>query len=121
MMKTLALDPQNWDLTVTAGGDIATFDDGPPTPLGLAQDAASAIKLFQAELWFDTTQGIPYFDRLLGQKPSIPLMKAYFVNAALTVPGVVKAVCYISAISNRVVNGQVQVFDSSGNTATAAF
>ena len=115
-MKTLALSA-DWDLTVNAAGDIATVDG----PQQLAQDAASAIRLFQAELWFDTSQGIPYFTQILGQRPSVPLMKAYFVAAAKTVPGVVKAVCYISSISNRVVTGQVQVFDANGNTATAAF
>lgn len=120
-MNTLALSVPDWDLTVDGIGNIATFSDELPDPIGLAQDAASAIRLFQGELWFDTTQGIPYFAQVLGQRPSIALMKAYFVKAALTVPGVASAVCYILAISNRAVSGQVQISDASGNTATAAF
>lgn len=127
-MNTLLLDRSTWDLVVDAAGDIATaYESAPVTTAAdkqvyaLAQDAASAIRLFQGELWFDTSQGIPYFERILGKRPSIPLMKAYFVNAALTVPGVVSAVCYIEAITNRVVTGQVQVSDADGNTATAAF
>ena len=127
-MNTILLDKVNWDLVVNAAGNIATAFDSAPvstaaqkTVYALAQDAASAIRLFQSELWFDTTQGIPYFDQILGKKPSVPLMKAYFVRAAKTVPGIVSAVCYIEAIANRVVTGQVQVFDANGNTATAAF
>lgn len=120
-MQTLALDDANWDLTVDGAGNIAVADDDPPNPIGLAQDAASAIRLFLGELWFDTTQGIPYFTEILGKQPPVALMKAYFVKAALTVPGVVSAVCYISSITNRGVTGQVQIKDSGGNTATAAF
>lgn len=120
-MKTLALDKIGWDLMVDASGNIAAASHDPPNPIGLAQDAASAIKLFKGELWFDTAQGIPYFARIVGQRPPIALMKAYFVNAALTVPGVSAAVCYIESLTDRVVTGQVQVKNASGNTATAAF
>ena len=118
-MKTLALDPVSWDLTIDASGNIATVSDDPPVPLGLAQDAASAIRLFKGELYFDTTQGIPYFSQILGRRPPFSLVKAYFVNAALTVPGVARAVCYISSFTNRGVFGQVQVFNASGNAAIA--
>ena len=120
-MNTLALDPLSWDLTVSASGDIAVFSDQPPNPIGLAQDAASAIRLFAGELWFDTTQGVPYFSEILAKRPPIALMKARFVAAARTVPGVVSAICYIATISNRKVTGQVQITDANGNTATAAF
>lgn len=120
-MRTLALDPIDWDLTVDSAGNIATFDDAEPTPLGLAQDAASAIRLFQGELFFNTTAGVPYFARILGRRPPVALLKEYFVAAALTVPGVASAVCFISSISGRGLKGQVQIKDSSGNTAAAAF
>lgn len=120
-MNTLALDPLTWDLTVDASGNIAVFESGRPDPIGLAQDAASAIRLFQGELWYDTTQGIPYFARVLGHAPPISLLKGYFTAAALTVPGVAKASCFISSISERGLKGQVQITDQSGNTATAAF
>ena len=119
-MDTLALGDLTWDLTVDPNGDIAVASDDADA-VGLAQDAASAIKLFLGELWYDTTQGIPYFAQILGQRPPVSLMKARFVAAAKTVPGVVAAVCYISSITNRGVSGQVQVTDVNGNSATAAF
>lgn len=117
MASTLALDPDAWDLTVDADGNIATVSDGEQ----LAQDAASAIRLFAGELWFDTTQGIPYFAQILGRSVPLALAKAYFVNAAETVPGVVSAVCYITAITGRGVSGQVQVTDVNGEVFAAAF
>lgn len=89
----------------------------------LAQDAASQIKLFQGEYWYDTTQGIPYFQEILGigQTPPINLMKSQFVAAALQVPGVEVAVCFISSIENGQVSGQVQISDSSDNVSIANF
>jgi hypothetical protein len=125
-MNTLLLDVQTWDLTKTAAGNIATAYDSAPVPnpqkadYALAQDAASAIKLFQGELYFDTTQGVPYWGQILGKLPPISLMKAKFVAAALTVPGVISAQCFISSITNRKVSGQVQIKSTTG-TAVASF
>lgn len=116
-MNTLALDPDGWDLTLDAAGNIAV-ETGIDA---LAQDAASAIRLFAGELWYDTTQGIPYFTQILSLRPPTSLLRAYFVAAAETVPGVVSAICYITSITDRGVSGQVQVTDQNGNTATAAF
>ena len=56
-MKTLLLDQTTWDLTLDANNNIALAAE----PYAFAQDAASAIRLFQGELWYDTTRGVPYF------------------------------------------------------------
>jgi hypothetical protein len=125
-MDTLLLDA-NWDLTVDGAGNIATAYKTAPVEVkeraayALAQDAASAIRLFAGELWYDTTQGVPYFSAILGQQPPDTLMKASFVAAALTVPGVVKARCFLNPIVSRIVSGTVEIEDAFGNTATAAF
>lgn len=116
-MKTLLLSPLTWDLMTDASSNIAVADD----PYSLAQDAASAIKLFLGELWFDTTQGVPYFEQLFGRPPNITLIKAKLATAAETVPGVVSAVVFVTSIVGRNVSGQVQVTDSSGTTTAANF
>lgn len=90
-------------------------------PYALAQDAASAIKTFLGEVYYDTTLGIPYFEQILGYAPPISLMKAYFVQAALTVPGVIKAQAFITSWEGRVVEGQIQVYDAAGAIAVAGF
>lgn len=115
-MDTLLLDQGTWDLLLDISGNIAVASN----PYSLAQDAASAIRLFQGELWYDTTQGVQY-QFILGRVPPITLMKAQFVAAALTVPDVVSAVCFITGITDRGVTGQVQVTDAAGNISAAAF
>lgn len=117
MANTLLLNPVTWDLMIDAGGNIAMATD----PYSVAQDAASAIKLFQGELWYDTTQGVPYFTQIFGKPPNVNLIKAKFAAAALTVPGVSSAIVYITSISDRNVGGQVQVTDSNGTTTAANF
>lgn len=105
MASTLLLDTVAWDLALDTAGNIAVATE----PYALAQDAASAIKLFAGELYYDTTQGIPYLAQILGQFPSLSLMRAYWEQAALTVPGIMSAQVYFSSWSDREVTGQVQV------------
>ena len=116
-MQTLLLDTVAWDLVTDASNDIAVASD----PYASAQDAASACRLFLGELWYNTTKGVPYFQLILGLMPPIALMKAKFVAAALTVPGVKAARCFISSFTNRTISGQVQITDQNGFTGTAAF
>jgi hypothetical protein len=114
--STLLLDAAGWDWTVDASGNIAVAG----APYSQAQDAASAIRTFLGEVYYDTTLGVPYAN-ILGKPPNIPLLKSYMVAAALTVPGVVSAVCFITAITDLSVSGQVQITNSNGQTAAAAF
>jgi hypothetical protein len=87
----------------------------------MAQDAASEIRLFQGELYYDTSKGVPYWSQILGKAPPVSLMKAKFVAAALTVPGVVKARCFISSWIERKVSGQVQIEDAAGSKSATGF
>lgn len=116
-MKTLLLDVVSWDLALDVFGNIAVASN----PYALAQDAASAIRLFNGELWYGTTKGVPYWEQILGKSPPIALMRAKFIAAALTVPEVKSAKCYISSIENRVVTGQVQITSTTGQTAVSNF
>lgn len=124
---TLLLDPETWDLTLDKAGNIAlasskyTEDPFLAEAYGQAQDAASQIRLFQGELIYDTSQGVPYWQEILGYLPSVPLMKAKFQQAALLVPGVVKAQVVITSVRNRLVTGQVQITNENGRSATVNF
>lgn len=109
-MKTLLLDRSTNDLCLDANGNLAIASD----PYSILQDVASACAVFKGELWYDTTQGIPYKTSILGYNPPIAYLKAQFVAAALTVPGVAQAQCFISSVANREVLGQVQVLTTSG-------
>jgi len=67
-MNTLLLDTDKWDLVLDVSGNIAVASD----PYSVAQDGASALKLVSGELWYDTTRGVPYFQRIFGKAPNIP-------------------------------------------------
>lgn len=116
-MNTLLLTTDVWDLCLDAGGNIAMASN----PYAIAQDAASAIRLFAGEQFYNTDAGVPYFTDILGQAPPLPLMKAEFVAAALTVPETVDAVCYVAGLAGRQLTGQVQVTDTSGAVSAAGF
>lgn len=113
-MDTILLDPDSWDMVIDAAGNIAMATQ----PYAIAQDVASACRLFSGELWYDAAKGVPYFEQILGKNPAISLIKAKEVEAALTVPNVTSAKCFISAFDNRGIQGQVQVTDSFGTSST---
>lgn len=116
-MDTLTLDLQSWDLTLDDSGNIAVST-------GLyaqAQDAASELRLFKGELYYDTGRGVPYWQDILGHLPPVALMKAKFVQAALLVEGVVAAQCFIQSTEGRRVSGQVQLTNALNQTGIASF
>lgn len=117
MPQTLLLDVTNWDFVLDVNNSIAVASE----PYSLAQDAASAIKTFLGEVYYDTTIGIPYFTEVLGTTPPIPLLQALFNAAAETVPDVASAQTAITAITKRVLTGQVQIKSVSGQTSVATF
>ncbi len=109
-MKTLLLDTVQWDLVLDAAGNIALASE----PYALAQDVASAIRLFLGEAIYDTTRGVDWFGTILGQTPPVVVFQEGMKRAALTVPDVVSAVCTITSIDNRTVAGQVTFRDRLG-------
>ena len=116
--NTLLLDTVKWDLCVDSNGNIALATP----PYSLAQDAACACRLFEGELWYDTIQGIPYWQSILGQMPPLSLLKAAFIAAAQGVPGVASAEVFITNItSDRVLSGQVQITNEGNQTVAASF
>lgn len=109
-MSTLYLTP-SWDICLDTNGNIALADE----PYSLAQDVASAIKLFKGELWYDARKGVPYFTEILGKRPPTALFRHHMEKAALTVPRVVQAKCITQSLINRKIVGQVQFTDVNGN------
>lgn len=116
-MDTLYLTPATWDLTLDADANIALATK----PYALAQDAASAIKTFQGECYYNTAIGVPYWGAILGQSPPLNLVRERFVQAAMTVPEVTAAKVYFSDIKNRTLSGQVQITDKTGNLTMIGF
>lgn len=110
MAKTLLLDRTAWDVVLDSSGNIALAAE----PYAQVQDVASAVRVFLGDLWYDRSQGLPYFQLILGKRPPLSLVKAAVVNAAFTVPGVIAARCLIATFKSRTITGQVQVKLSAG-------
>ena len=118
MATTILLDTATWDYTVDAAGNWALASE----PYSYAQDVASAIRLFNGELYYDRSQGVRYKTKILGQSPPLTVFQELMVQAALTVPGVVSAECIVTSydFATRDLQGQVQFKDVNGNTGTVS-
>ena len=115
-MDTIILDTVEWDLVLDSSGNIAVAAD----PYALAQDAASAIKTFLGECYWDTAIGVDWLGSILGKRSPAALLKAELEKAAKTVPGVSAARCFLSAVSNRNITGQIQVTSAATGQVSAA-
>ena len=118
MASTLLLSSQN-DLTLDANGNIAVATE----PYALAQDAASAIKTFLGEVFYDTTIGVAYFSQIFGNFAlPLSLLKEAMVDAALTAStDIASAQVFISGLTNRSLSGQVQIISTTGQSSAANF
>jgi len=118
MASTLLLDLDAWDLVLDVDGNIAIAAE----PYALAQDAASAIKTYLGEPYWDTTVGVPWLQQVFGKNPSLQVVKALINAAAASVPGVTSAQCFISSAGERTIAGQVQVrSEETGQVAATNF
>lgn len=115
-MNTLLLDRTVWDLVLDAAGNIAMASD----PYAVAQDVASAIKLFKGELFYDKAPGVPYWRDILGYRPPLALVREHIQTAALTVPDVAGAVCTITSFNDRTLAGYVEITLTDGTTQTVS-
>lgn len=115
--NTLLLDVSAWDLVADSSGNIAMASN----PYSIAQDVASALRTFIGECWYDTGNGIPYWQNILGQLPPMPYVKSQMQKQALTVPNVIKATVDFSAFNNRTLQGDCKITDANGNQYTVEF
>ena len=87
----------------------------------IAQDVASATRTFLGECWYDVSQGLPYWQQILGEFPPLQYIAEKIQDAALTVPNVVAAKATFTSFQNRSLAGQIQIIDTDGATNNVAF
>lgn len=110
-METLYLTPNNWDLTLDVNGNIAIAS----SIYAIAQDIASACRVFKQDLYFNQERGIPYLERILGKSGyPLALYKDQLEKTALTVHGVEEAKAIISTSNNRIIIGRIEFKTSTG-------
>lgn len=115
--STILLDQQTYDLTLDANNNIARADP----PFAVAQDMGSQCRQWLGEYIYSADDGVP-LATIVGETPSLALVKSDFATAAGLVPGTSNPICYISAVTGRNVIGQVQaqVTLSDGSTTAVA-
>ena len=112
---TWLLDWATGDSCLDAAGNIAVAS----APYAVAQDAATQVSTFLGEAWYDSTQGVPYWQQILGKRPPASLIASLFEQQALQVPDVATATVTIGGINaQRGAIGQMIVIDTDGNSAT---
>jgi len=116
-LNTLLLDRTAWDLVLDASGNIAMATN----PYAVAQDVASAIKLFRGELFYNTLPGVPYWEEFLGHRPPLALVREHVQRAAMTVPDVASATCTLTSFTDRALAGYVDITLQDGTTQTVSF
>lgn len=114
MTHTTILLSGGWDLTLDDSGNIATTDGA----YGVAQDVASALRTFLGECWYDTAQGLPYWQQILGQFPPLAFVRQKLIDVAKSVSDVAGVTVEIIEFSARVLRGRITVTTSFGNTFT---
>ena len=95
----------NWDITLSASGDIATtagfYCD--------AQNVANIIRMFTNDAYLAQDRGVPHFDLDLGKMPALSEVRAVYRKAARTVENIADARVEITAIDkdSRTLRGVV--------------
>lgn len=112
---TWLLDWESGDSCLDASGNIAVAS----APYAIAQDAATQVSTFRGECWYDSTQGVPYWQQILGKRPPASLIASLFEAQALLVPDVATAVVTIGGLNQqRGAIGQMIVTDTDGIATT---
>ena len=111
-LRSLRLD-DTWDLTLSAGGDLASAGG----TVRIVQDVASYVRTFQGEPYYAQQDGIPYFIRELGSLPPAELVRARSNARALEVPGVAQADTQLSRLEKRTLSGTIRITTETGETA----
>ena len=100
-----------WGLHAS-GGQIATVSGSDET----AQAVSCAVRTFLGEVWYDTSQGVPHREQILGLSPPASLVAELIARQALTVPGVVDARCVITQSAGRQLSGAIYFTTKDGET-----
>ncbi len=115
---TWLLNPETGDSCLDSSGDIATISGA----AAVAQDVATQLSTFLGECWYDSTQGVPYWQQILGKLPPASLVASLLEAQALQVPDVAAAVATINSINaKRGAVGQMLITDTDGNTSVIGF
>ena len=111
-MNSLLLS-EDWDLTLTVGGNLAVISGTGR----IVQDVASYERVFLGEGWYDQDAGIPYLMRELAALPPAELVTARANRRGLEVPGVAAINTVLTEFRKRTLHGIIRVKTAEGAEA----
>lgn len=104
-MDTIKLNSDNWDLELDASGNMYAVDGNER----LAQDVATACRVWRGEALADIEFGVPYRD-IMGNRPALSLISAYLGETALTVTDVTEIEIDLQNADNeRLMTGSILI------------
>ncbi|WP_433977535.1 hypothetical protein [Erwinia sp. E_sp_B01_9] len=116
--KSFQLDTDEWDIRLDSSGNMAIASN----PYAVSQDVACSCSTFLGEAWYDTTLGIPYYERILGHWPGTQLINTKMATEAKKLPYVQSAFCTTTVGKNtRAVSGVMTITDANKNQSTIQF
>jgi hypothetical protein len=83
-MTDLKLDTSSHDLVIEDNNLVLV--EGADA---VAQEVKVRLQFFLGEWFLDTRLGVPYFEKILGQKPRINALKGIFRKAIMSTPGMI--------------------------------
>lgn len=116
--KSLELETDSWDLSLDDSGSLAITAN----PYAVAQDVACACSTFLGEAWYDTSLGIPYYQRILGHWPGTQLINTKYAAEARKLSYVQSAFCTtVVGNGDRVATGVMTITDTNNTSSTIQF
>lgn len=113
MFDTIFLRPETWDLALDVNGNIAMAN----APYAIAQDVASACRMWTGEYIYNISRGVPYDQYILGKMPPRNLFISWLTHESTTVPDVSTANPILAYNStDRSIYGQIQITLTDGTT-----
>ncbi len=108
------------DLALNTDRDLLIENDDLEIIEGLdeiAQDLDTRLNFWKGEWFLDTRLGVPWLEKVLGQKPRLPVVKNVIRNVALDTPGVIAitdlTLEYESAVRTLSISMRVQGTEGS--------
>lgn len=118
LTKSFKLVTDRWDISLDDTGSIAITSN----PYAVAQDVACACSTFLGEAWYDTTLGIPYYERILGHWPGTQLINTKMATEAKKLPYVQSAFCTTTVGKvDRLASGVMTITDTDNIQTTIQF
>ncbi|WP_324723859.1 hypothetical protein [Lelliottia sp. JS-SCA-14] len=118
LTKSFLLVTEKWDISLDDTGSIAITSN----PYAVAQDVACACSTFLGEAWYDTTLGIPYYERILGHWPGTQLINTKMSTEAKKLSYVQSAFCTTTVGKvDRLASGVMTITDTNNIQTTIQF